>query len=275
MKSIFASITLLLVISINSSAQNIDSVNHSFPYNVKLKVDVPVTLAAIGLTVYGNHLIHNKSGLTMEQLATKTPDKVNGFDRGSAGFYSAKADKDSYIPFDISFGLPVIMVLTNGPERSEMGKILLLYTETMAITGTFYTMSAGNIVRSRPLVYSTNAPLDVRLSKNSQRSFFAGHTAATAAATFFTAKVFSDYNPDSRLKPFVWGVAAAVPALVGYLRYKSGEHFLSDNIVGYAVGTACGILVPKFHKSRFSKNVTFIPSIGTKSNSFSFLYSIK
>ncbi|HEX8460354.1 MAG TPA: phosphatase PAP2 family protein, partial [Segetibacter sp.] len=96
----------------------------------------------------------------------------------------------------------------------------------------------------------------------SQRAFFAGHTAATAAATFFMAKAFADFNPDSKAKPYVWAFAASVPALVGYLRYKGGMHFLSDNLLGYAVGAGAGILVPKLHSIKKMRNVTFLPQIG-------------
>ena len=59
----------------------------------------------------------------------------------------------------------------------------------------------------------------------------------------------------------VWGVAAAIPATVGYLRIKSGKHFLSDNIVGFAVGAASGILIPEIHKKK-NKNVEIYPTMG-------------
>ena len=102
----------------------------------------------------------------------------------------------------------------------------------MAITGAMFTLTDGILNRSRPYVYGTIAPLEKRLGKTGQRSFYAGHTAATAAATFFAAKVFQDFNPDSTAKPYVWVASAAIPAFVGYLRYKSGLHFMSDNLLG-------------------------------------------
>ena len=65
-----------------------------------------------------------------------------------------------------------------------------------------------------------------------------------ATFSFFTAKVFSDTNPNSKLRPWVWSSAALLPAVTGYLRVKGGKHFPTDVIVGYAVGAAIGILVP-------------------------------
>lgn len=232
------------------------------PYHTSLKVDGPIIVAGVGLTYLGTTLIKNKKDLTPAELATKTKDKVNWFDRGNAGYYSEQADKDSYVPFKLSFAWPVVMALLNKNERSKFGQISALYLETMAVTGTLFTMSTGNIYRSRPLVYGTKAPTDVRVDKNNQRSFFAGHTAATAAACFFTAKVFSDFNPDAKGKAIVWAVAAATPAVVGYLRYKAGMHFLSDNLIGYALGAGAGILIPQWHKSRKAQNVSIVPQAG-------------
>ncbi|MBU6122171.1 phosphatase PAP2 family protein [Hymenobacter siberiensis] len=80
-------------------------------------------------------------------------------------------------------------------------------------------------------------------------AFFGGHTAHTATATFFAAQVFHDFNPGSQAEPYVWGVAAAVPAVVAYFRVQAGKHFLSDNLVGYAVGATVGVMVPRLHRN--------------------------
>ena len=221
------------------------------PYTTRFAVDGPIIGAGLGLTFLGFKGIQNKDPLTVEEANKKamSKDDINGFDRFSAGWYSPVADDASYIPFYASFVYPVIGLL-NKNTRGKAGQVGVLYLETMATTGALFTLAAGYINRPRPLVYGTEAPLGKRQSKNSQRAFFAGHTAATAAASFFAAKVFADFNPDSKLKPYVWGAAALTSASVGYLRLKAGQHFLSDNILGFGVGMAAGILVPHFHKTK-------------------------
>lgn len=242
------------------------------PYKTSLVKDGAIIAGGVGLTALGVNLIQNKNNLTIAKLATKTLDRVPFFDRGSAGFYSEKADNDSYIPFQASFGMPVFMALINKNERHKIGQILVLYTETMAITGALFTMSTGNVYRSRPYVYNTSLSIEKRSDKNAQRAFFAGHTAATAAATFFMAKVFRDFNPGSKAVPYVWAFAASVPAVVGYLRYKAGMHFLSDNLLGYAIGAGAGIFVPQLHKSKMLKNVNFAPQAGVNSAGLAVTY---
>ena len=258
--------------TVNTPGKGSDAVR--YPYKTSFKKDAPIIAVGLGLTYLGNNLIKNKKPLTVADLADKTRDKVPFFDRGNAGYYDEDVDKASYIPFLASFAMPLVM-LVNKNEARNASHILVMYIESLSITSTLFTLTAGTINRPRPLVYGTKAPTEERLNKNNQRSFYAGHTAATASATFFAAKVFQDLNPDSKAKTFIWIAAAALPAAVGYMRYQGGLHFLSDNILGYALGAASGILIPQWHKSNKHKNVSFSPMIGKDFKGVSFVYNIK
>ena len=292
MKKHFASLFFLCILFINSFAQDSlnslatlpaqqSSFNPKDVYHISWKVDAPVTGAGLALSAFGLHLIQTKKSLTNEQLMEKSRDDIPSFDRGNAGFYSESANNNSYIPFFTGFAMPLVMVVADKTERQEAGKIIVMYTESLAITSTLYTITAGSIDRSRPLVYpdkngNYRADAGKRASKNSQRSFYAGHTAATASASFFAAKVFSDLNPDSKFKPVIWVIAAALPAVTAYYRYEAGEHFLSDNILGYAIGAGVGILVPQFHKTHKNfQRVSFAPAIGQGYKGFQLAYTFK
>lgn len=246
-----------------------------YPYKTTFKTDAPIITIGAGLTYLGNNLIRNKKPLSVADLANKTRDKVPAFDRGNAGFYSDKINRDSYIPFLGSFAVPLGMLIFNKSESRNASTILVMYAESLSISSALFTMAAGTINRPRPLVYGTTAPTDQRINKNNQRSFYAGHTSTTATSTFFAAKVFQDLNPGSKATPYVWVIAAAVPAVVGYMRYQSGFHFLSDNLLGYVMGAASGILIPEWHKRKGQKNLSFTPQVGTDYNGVTFVYHIK
>ena len=237
-----------LVISTAFSQKN------SSPYTTHLLKDGAWITAGIGLDVLGASLIRNKKDLSLTKLNSLSKKDIWGVDRWAAGYFSDRADKESYIPMFGSFVLPFAL-LFNKNERSHAGQISVLFIETMATTGAMYTITAGLVQKSRPLVYNEDLPTEKRISNNNQRSFFAGHTAATAAATFFAAKVFHDFNPDSPLQPYIWGVAAAIPVTTAYLRVTSGNHFLTDNLVGYILGAASGILIPELHKKQSDLSV--------------------
>lgn len=228
------------------------------PYKTDFVKDGIFITSAVGLNVLGFRIIQEKDNLSMNDLNNLSKDDLWGIDRWAAGYYSEKANEDSYIPFYASFVMPFAL-LFNENERNNAGQISVLFVETMATTGALFTITAGLVEKSRPLVYNETLTTEERVDSDEQRSFFAGHTAATAAASFFAAKVFNDFNPDSPLKPYVWGVAAAIPAGVGYMRIKAGKHFLSDNLIGYGIGAAAGILIPELHK-KANKNLQIYPT---------------
>lgn len=257
MKRIIAVITAITLLTGSAFGQDNDS-----PYKTSFKVDAPVIAAGVGLSAYGLTLMQDKEGLTEQEALMQNKNEVNRFDRFSAGWDSESAKKASDFPFYASFGAAPLLILFNDNIRSKAGQVAVLYVETMAITGALFTMTNGSVPRDRPLTYSEDVPLSEKTRANAQNSFYAGHTAAAASASFFAAKIFHDFNPDSPARPYVWAVAAAVPATVGYLRLRAGKHFLSDNLIGYTLGAAAGILVPQLHKKTNNTNLSFVPVSG-------------
>lgn len=242
------------------------------PYEVSWAVDGPWVGAGLGLNALGLYLIHNKDELTTEELSRLSKDDIFFADRWVAGNYSASADDLSYYPFYGSFAAPIVMMLSDRAQRSHPAQISIMFIESMSLTGALFTISAGLVDKPRPLVYNENLPIQQRIEDGAQRSFFGGHTAATAAATFFTAKIWNDFHPDSPATPFVWGAAAAVPAWVGYLRHKAGKHFLTDNLIGYGVGALSGIIVPELHKKE-NERFSLFPMMGGEYQGFTVLYT--
>ncbi|WP_034920732.1 phosphatase PAP2 family protein [Gillisia sp. CAL575] len=238
------------------------------PYKTDFVKDGIWITSAVGLNVLGVKIIQEKDALSLTDLNNLSKDDIWGVDRWAAGYYSEQANSDSYIPFYASFVMPFALLL-NENERGNAGQISVLFVETMATTGALFTITAGLVEKSRPLVYNESLETEKRIDSDEQRSFFAGHTAATAAASFFAAKVFNDFNPDSPLKPLVWGIAAVVPASVGYMRVKAGKHFLTDNLIGYGIGAAAGILIPELHK-KTNKNLQIYPTTAFNQGEYNF-----
>ncbi len=219
------------------------------------------------MAVTGSLLMLNKPQITAADLQKLDKRQVNRFDRFAAGNYSKSAQNLSDIPFYTSFALPLVF-LSDAKARSQAPQIYFLYAEAISLTGGLYALTAGLVNRTRPNVYGVDNPAEERLHKYANNSFFGGHAAATATATFFTAKVFHDLYPDSPWRPVVWGTAAAVPATVAYLRLKAGKHFLSDNLLGYGIGATIGILVPELHKNHHQRAWHLLPSTEQAAGSY-------
>ena len=239
------------------------------PYHTRFAVDASIIAGLAGGSVLGLYRIQQKDGLTDAQLAALRKEDVPSFDRFSAGWYSDAAQTQSdYLCYGSIAAAPIVLAL-NPNVRAHYGQVASLFVETMLATDAIFTNVTASLPRYRPYLYGTEGG-GGRNGKIATSSFFAGHTAHTATATFFMAKVFSDFNPDSPARPYVWGAAAVLPAAVAYYRIEAGKHFLSDNIVGYTLGATMGIVVPQLHKIAGRSGVSFVPMQGLNANGYAY-----
>jgi membrane-associated phospholipid phosphatase len=103
--------------------------------------------------------------------------------------------------------------------------------------------------RYRPYSYNTEIDDSIRTRPGAKFSFFSAHTSVSFASSVFLSVTFSKYNPESNLKPYIWGTSLLIASAVGYLRYASGDHFPTDIFIGAVVGSVIGYLIPLIHES--------------------------
>ena len=221
------------------------------PYRLDFKHEVPFILSS-GLILGAGILapaLNNTQPFTVEELATLNVNSINAFDRRSVNNYSPVDAKTSdYIRTGVTI-LPILL-LSEHHTKEDITALLTMGVEVMTITYGVTSTVKNLVNRTRPNVYNALAPLEERTSARSRRSFFSGHTSHTAAAAFYMAKVISDYHPNMNkgTKVALWAVSGYIPALTGYLRVKSGKHFPTDVMAGYAFGAFTGWLIPHLHK---------------------------
>jgi hypothetical protein len=228
------------------------------PYHTQFGQDAPLTLGLAGLSATGLYLVQRKHVAPAAELAALDRANVPGIDRFAAGAYSARAQATSDVLCYGTLAVVPALLAFDPAVHGRYGQAAGLYVETMAATAAIFTLTVGTVHRFRPYLYG---PAGGRLRGGAvaANSFFGGHVAHVATATFFAAQVFHDFNPGARAQPYVWGAAAAVPAVVAYFRIRAGKHFLTDNLVGYAVGATVGVLVPRLHRTGEDMTVAPIP----------------
>jgi membrane-associated phospholipid phosphatase len=267
--------TASIAVSTDVNQAHADESNQPI-YKLKPKVDIPVIAVGAGWSLYAFTKVYSKDPTPTEKILSLRKEDINGFDRWGADVYSEKAANTSDIFFYGAMPLPLVL-LADKHIRRDAGKIGLLYLEAMSVTGLLYTGATFAFDRYRPLAYNPKAPMEERTSGGAKNSFFAGHVALVGTSSFFTAKVFSDYHPNSKLKYLFYGAAIVSTAGTGYLRHRGGKHFPSDIILGTTVGTLSGILVPHFHKNKLFKdpNISLLPFTTGESHGLAFSYKFK
>ena len=231
------------------------------PYKLRLGIDLPVTVGLAGASYFGLQHLRDKKRIDSALVASLTPDDVNKFDRGATRQNSKTSGTNSNIALYSSFLLPLV-IIADKSIRSDALKIGALYLETMSVMANAYTWGVSSTKRIRPYVYNPDVPWKQRTGRGAYNSFFAGHPASAAASTFFAAKVFSDYHPHSRLRPYIWVAAVIPPSIIGYYRYRQGQHFPTDILVGIPLGAVIGIIIPHLHKKSNKTNLSIYPVSG-------------
>ena len=196
-----------------------------------------------------------RKGEFIEELEDIDPDALWRIDRRSLQRSSSRADRLSDGTLFASISMPFLTALLDPNMRSEGANIAW-----MGITGYLIENSINQIFkisaeRPRPYIYQqAEAVINQPISKNGTKSFFSGHASSAAYFSFFAAKVFADINPESNLRPVVWGLAALLSGTTGYLRYRAGKHFYTDVITGWIFGAGLGILIPEIFRMKHGQN---------------------
>ena len=154
-------------------------------------------------------------------------------------------------PFGVAVG--DMGVDRSAPAGERLAKDALVIAETYALTQLATSTLKVMVHRLRPYNYN---PLlfPSRALGDSRVSFPSGHTsmAFTSAATLAVLL-------DQRYPGSPWAVAGTITGFVaattvGTLRVLAGRHFLTDVLVGAALGTAIGLIVPIAHRGEGARS---------------------
>jgi membrane-associated phospholipid phosphatase len=208
-------------------------------YKLKPAVDIPVFAVGAGWSAYAFTKIYSKEHSNVETILSLDKNDINWFDRWAVRPYNKSIDKASYYPFYASTLLPFLF-LTGKETSKDFFKLSFLFLESMSITGFLYTGSVYLTNRYRPYAYSSESTMEQRTRGGAKNSFYAGHVALVATSTFFMAKVYDDYHPESKAKWVFYSLAGAATGSVAYMRYRAGQHFPSDILLGITQGTLTG-----------------------------------
>ena len=235
-------------------------------YKINRKLEIPGTVALFGGTFLGFKYLRSKPKLEIDEVLSLEQNDIWWFDRPATKQdpeFWREAHHISDFFLNSSVFLPAILGLDKG-IRKDWIDVLTLYTETHAINTSFYLLVAGTTLRTRPFNYHPDIPVKYKLDIETRNSFFSGHVSTAASASFFAAKVYSDYHPEIGNKKYWLYTAALIPpSLVGYYRFKAMKHFPTDILTGLAVGAAAGILIPEMHRiKKEDSGFTFIPFAG-------------
>ena len=240
---------LIVIVSSPAIAQEKNSSPYSFSSNLDLKI------VGLSASLLLGSLLMDYAPMSLDNISDLNSKNIPKYDSKAIDNWSLKSIAMSDVLLFSSLAIPGVL-MANKKIRNDYQNFSLIWAESLFLTVGITNFTKVLVGRPRPYLYGDKAPRDYRLKKDNKKSFFSGHTSIAAVSWFLMASMYDDYNPNSKISPYLWTSAFLIPACTAYYRYDAGKHFLSDLITGYVVGGAIGMLIPKWHTENSNVNVS-------------------
>ena len=220
------------------------------PYGLSPAVDIPLAMGLYAMKTNSEALL---AGTRAAHPWNPSLNKASlpFYDRWAVGYYSPGLSAFSGVVAGAVLAAPIAAdladVWSGTVSWSALAVDVVLYQETLMLTGALSSYAKSLRVHATPLSYDPGVPeAEKRIPQNAS-SFFSNHTASAFATAVFSGYTFQARHPGSRLVPWVWGGSLGLASAVGSMRVLAGKHFPSDVLAGAAAGALCGYLVPRMH----------------------------
>jgi membrane-associated phospholipid phosphatase len=255
MKKILLTCCLLAVVLHSLLAQS--------PYQLKTGREIGLYSLGIGLMGGGYYMRQQMDPLSTAEVSGLNARSLTKLERWATQMRSGESNKASDMLLFSSNIMPFVLTLSDKAMRKDCKTIGAMYGQAVFINLGLTALAKTTVQRTRPYAYQSKLAVEERATLSAKQSFWSGHTSQAAAMCFLSARLFSDYHPDSKWKPVIWTAAATIPAATGILRMTAGKHFPTDVLFGYATGAAIGLIVPSLHKRMRAKPKNrFEPKLG-------------
>jgi len=221
------------------------------PFKLDMKKEI-----AIGGTLLAGEIFHNVYDLTngkksWDGYTRYYKGDVNAFDRQFMHSYNKPLSRvGTLLMVGIPLGTLVFNSLSVYKEYEFEGLLThaVIFAEAILMSHTVPHVVKPLVKRVRPYNYF---PGDEGASEGGdhwEQSFFSGHTTMVFAAATAASYMYWNYFPESSLRIPLIAVSYSLATFTGISRIYAGCHFATDVLLGAAVGTAIGFLVPWLHK---------------------------
>ncbi len=139
----------------------------------------------------------------------------------------------------VGFGLLIVSDHDAGWARLLDDTIPI--AESIVIGQSLTQIIKFSVGRQRP--YAHYGPQGQTTGSDDNTSFTSGHSALGFSITASAGMIC--HWRHYRIEPYVWGAGIALSLSTEYLRMGADKHYLSDVVIGGAVGFATGMIVPR------------------------------
>lgn len=152
----------------------------------------------------------------------------------------------------LTLGVSIWPALHEGTGGAAILDAVVPVLESAMISQSLAQLAKFSVGRQRPYARFGDPPPAATSDDN--LSFFSAHS--SFVFSLVTSSATAARLRGSRAEPVLWAVGLPLAAATGALRIAGDKHYLSDVLVGAAVGAGTGLVVPRWYRS----DVTVVPT---------------
>jgi membrane-associated phospholipid phosphatase len=238
-------------------------------YEIKLDPLIDTVTLSLGTLAMSSYFFNSRLRPSMYEVRNLDRSEVNKFDRFGTYLYNKESNLASDVVMYSLIASPLALYALAETRDGFWSVVtpMVLFAESVMLTNGTTRVLKVLTSRYRPYMYNTDLTVEERFAvdEDPRFSFPSNHTANAFNAAFFISTYYTILRPNSRWIPLVWTLSLTGASAVGALRVVAGRHFLSDVLVGAAIGAITGSVVPLVHLK--TKGTFSVAPIATKSYS--------
>ena len=240
---------IILSLLLATSARAADPIEPKIVFAIDPITDGTLITAGVGLSIFSELVIRTGE---LRPQTPGDPDRLLAIDRHFATHDTSR--QAGTIISNGGAGLVALYALAditrtgwNAGARTALVDATL-YLETATLSTALVNITKLAVRRPRPQAYLDAKDAGLADDTDSALSFYSGHTSLTASLTATATYLAFARHPESNLGWWVLGTGTLLTTTVAVGRVRSRDHFPTDVLAGYFIGTAIGVLVPHVHR---------------------------
>jgi membrane-associated phospholipid phosphatase len=142
----------------------------------------------------------------------------------------------------LSVVVPNLLLIGTDPGWGDILDVTLPIAETVLATQILTYFAKSAVGRQRPYAHFGSARPKADMTEDNL-SHWSGHSSLSFALA--TSAGMVAHMRDMKAEPAIWAVGMTLAASTGYLRIAGDMHYLTDVLVGAAVGVGAGLTIPR------------------------------
>jgi membrane-associated phospholipid phosphatase len=282
-RALAAALATGLTVALPQAALAADPAPDRFTHSVP--VDLPITFA-FGSVWLASQL--SQAALTSAECrwcdrASDGTDTLNALDKGSRDALRWSNPLAANLMSDVlGWGVSPVVAIGGGAlvagldgRLDEAPANLLILLEASFASAALSQLMKFAVARERPFVHYLPAAEKKRTAKPADNnvSFYSAHANFAFAAAVSSGTIA--YIRGYRGAPWLLGGGLAIATTIGYLRVAADRHYMTDVLVGAAMGSLAGFAIPYFfHRKSDAETTGMAPSaITATSNNISIAWT--